>query len=242
MEILTDTRRCAKIRQTMLELPALPHPMELPDLRQGGACELQAWPTSGRRRRTASPRIPGPTRPWTSALHRARRAQVRSLQRCVRVCHEVRGVTVLGAMHRGHLKEIGTYFAQAAGAGLPRPYNCEFCGACIDICRRGAEQPAAQVPGAQLEGTGADRLPFCSVGCLIFAAGQGERAGPVRPREGVNNEDQACFRAASRWTTSTTPARDPAAAAPRRRARPGHHGAAIAALVERVRPETPVMA
>lgn len=53
--------------------------------------------------------------------------------RCVRVCDELRGVSVLGYTYVNGRRVIGT---------LEDPYlvdtNCRFCGACIEVCPTGA--------------------------------------------------------------------------------------------------------
>jgi ferredoxin len=157
----------------------------------------------------------------------------------VRVCHEVRGVTVLGAMHRGYLKEVGTYFAQPLNRDFRDPYNCEFCGACVDICPVGALNSRQHKFRARTwEGAGADGLPFCSVGCLL--AQVKKRAGPVRPRVGVNNQDRPVPRPLRGQYVNSPRASDAPLLRRERRSSPGRHGAAIAAGRARA-PGTAVM-
>ncbi|MEE9554861.1 MAG: 2Fe-2S iron-sulfur cluster-binding protein, partial [candidate division Zixibacteria bacterium] len=52
--------------------------------------------------------------------------------RCVRVCKDVRGVDVLGAVWKENRAWIGTLRA----AGL-KEADCRFCGACVEICPTG---------------------------------------------------------------------------------------------------------
>ena len=53
--------------------------------------------------------------------------------RCVRACHELRGVGVLSFIMRGKDTYIGTAFDRSLADA-----NCRFCGACIEVCPTGA--------------------------------------------------------------------------------------------------------
>jgi NADH dehydrogenase/NADH:ubiquinone oxidoreductase subunit G len=197
MEILTDTPALRKVRQTMLELLLCQHPMDCPTCVKGGACELQALAYKWSAPVNRFPENPGAYPPVDVSPFIERDSRKCVLcRRCVRVCHEVRGVTVLGAMHRGHLKEIGTYFAQPLNRDFQDPFNCEFCGACIDICPVGAlNSRQHKFRARSWEGERVPSVcPFCSVGCLLSLQVKENEFVQARPRPGVNNEDQACFR------------------------------------------------
>jgi formate dehydrogenase major subunit/NADH-quinone oxidoreductase subunit G len=248
MEILTDTPALRKVRQTMLELLLCRHPMDCPTCVKGGACELQALAYKWSAPENRFPENPGAYPPVDVSPFIERDARKCVLcRRCVRVCHEVRGVTVLGAMHRGHLKEIGTYFAQPLDRDFRDPYNCEFCGACVDICPVGAlNSRQHKFRARSWEGTRvASVCPFCSVGCQLSLQVKENELVQSRPRHGVNNEDQACFRGRFAVEYVNHARRVPG---PLLR-RDGKGGAlvpvgideAVAALAARVRPETVVM-
>jgi predicted molibdopterin-dependent oxidoreductase YjgC len=99
-------------------------------------------------------------------------------------------------MERGYHKRVGTYFQQPLDSDFQEPFNCEFCGACIDICPVGAlNSKMRKFRGRTWEGhTTASVCPFCSVGCLLkLQVKEGELVRTV-PAVGPNNEDQACFR------------------------------------------------
>jgi len=53
--------------------------------------------------------------------------------RCVRVCHEVRGVGAIGLVNRGINTFIGTSFNSTF-----QDAACKFCGACVEVCPTGA--------------------------------------------------------------------------------------------------------
>jgi len=246
MEILTDTPALRKVRQTMLELLLCQHPMDCPTCVKGGACELQALAYKWSAPLNRFPENPGayPQVDVSPFIERDSRKCV-LCRRCVRVCHEVRGVTVLGAMHRGYLKEIGTYFAKPLDQDFRDPYNCEFCGACIDICPVGAlNSRQHKFRARSWEGVQVPTVcPFCSVGCLLSLQVKENELVQSRPRGGVNNHDQACFRGrfAVDFVNSAQRVTVPLL---RRDGRlvPVDAATAVAALVERVRPETTVMA
>lgn len=246
MEILTDTPALRKVRQTMLELLLCRHPMDCPTCVKGGACELQALAYKWSAPVNRFPENPGAYPPVDVSPFIERDSRKCVLcRRCVRVCHEVRGVTVLGAMHRGHLKEIGTYFAQPLDRDFRDPYNCEFCGACIDICPVGAlNSRQRKFRARSWEGARVPTVcPFCSVGCLISLQVKENELVQSHPRGGVNNLDQACFRGRFAVDYVNSPQRVTGPLLRRDGALvPVDAATAIAALVERARPETAVMA
>ena len=246
MEILTDTPALRKVRQTMLELLLCQHPMDCPTCVKGGACELQALAYKWSAPVNRFPENPGAYPPVDVSPFIERDSRKCVLcRRCVRVCHEVRGVTVLGAMHRGHLKEIGTYFAQPLNRDFRDPYNCEFCGACIDICPVGAlNSRQRKFRARSWEGVTVPTVcPFCSVGCLISLQVKENELVQSRPRGGLNNHDQACFRGRFAVDFVNSPRR---VAGPLLRRDgvlvPVDAATGVAALAGQVRPETAVMA
>jgi NADH dehydrogenase/NADH:ubiquinone oxidoreductase subunit G len=197
MTVLTDTPQLRKVRQTMLELLLCRHPLDCPTCVKGGECELQELTYRHSAPENRFPENPAPYAVADPSPFVERDSEKCVLcRRCVRVCREVRGVTVLGAMERGYHKRVGTFFQQPLNSDFQEPYNCEFCGSCIDICPVGAlNSKVRKFRGRTWEGTTTDSVcPFCSVGCLLsLQVKEGELVRTV-PREGPNNEDQACFR------------------------------------------------
>jgi predicted molibdopterin-dependent oxidoreductase YjgC len=82
--------------------------------------------------------------------------------RCVRMCQEVRGTSVLAFTYRGPKAKIGPAFGRShAEAG------CEFCGACVDVCPTGALADKASKWEGKPEGCLVSTCPFCAIGCQI---------------------------------------------------------------------------
>jgi formate dehydrogenase alpha subunit len=110
--------------------------------------------------------------------------------RCVRVCHEVRGATVLTFVYRGSETVVDT----AMNRRLIES-NCQFCGACVDVCPTGSLSERA----ARYE-----RLPntenpalctFCGQGCrLRIGLRDGRIIGAAPDPDGAANVGQACVK------------------------------------------------
>jgi predicted molibdopterin-dependent oxidoreductase YjgC len=82
--------------------------------------------------------------------------------RCVRMCQEVRGTSVLAFTYRGPKAKISPAFARShAEAG------CEFCGACVDVCPTGALADKASKWEGKPDGSLVSTCPFCAIGCQI---------------------------------------------------------------------------
>ena len=82
--------------------------------------------------------------------------------RCVRMCQEVRGSSVLAFTYRGPKVKVGPAFGRShIEAG------CEFCGACVDVCPTGALSDKASKWEGKPDGFHVSTCPFCAIGCQI---------------------------------------------------------------------------
>ncbi len=110
--------------------------------------------------------------------------------RCVRVCREVRGLSVLSFLRRGAKTVVGT----SLGRSL-LDSGCQFCGACVDVCPTGALTEKAVKYDSPPDNKKDTVCPLCSVGCSLefnffkdkFLGAEAAGSSPV-------NGGQACVR------------------------------------------------
>jgi predicted molibdopterin-dependent oxidoreductase YjgC len=172
MVVKTDTPMVKKIQQMVLELLLARHPLDCLVCDRGGWCELQDLTFH-----FGPPKNRFPLGIQQELIQDKSPFVERDLQKCVmcrrctRVCMEVRGVAVLGAQYRGYHKDISTFFQEPLTEDFQDPYNCEFCGSCVDICPVGAltAKPSKYVSRPWEVNLEEVTCSFCGVGCLTEA-------------------------------------------------------------------------
>ncbi|MFQ6019464.1 MAG: 2Fe-2S iron-sulfur cluster-binding protein, partial [Dehalococcoidia bacterium] len=112
--------------------------------------------------------------------------------RCMRACDEIRHTGAITVAGRGYDTRI------AFGSGGPiHDSNCDFCGACIDVCPVAAlmEHPN-KWSATQTERWVPTTCTYCSVGCTINLGTKKGRGVIVRPDQESNpvSRDQLCVR------------------------------------------------
>jgi len=110
--------------------------------------------------------------------------------RCVRICREVRGLSTLTFIQRGPETVVGTALDRSL-----RDSNCQFCGACVDVCPTGSlTEKAVKYDGLPQE-TKETVCPLCSMGCRLDASLREGRVLSFRPAgNGSVNQGQACVK------------------------------------------------
>ena len=110
--------------------------------------------------------------------------------RCVRVCEEIRGASVLTFVSRGSETVIGTALDRRLIDS-----NCQFCGACVDACPTGSLTDRAARYGRPAEAETKVVCTLCGQGCRLNARiREGRIAGTSPDPEGPANEGQACVK------------------------------------------------
>ena len=160
--VRTDTPRVRKIRQTVLELMLVHHPLDCPVCDKAGECDVQNLvfeygKPSGRfasERKHALPYTKSP-------LIELNANRCILCGKCVRVCAEHQGRGALGFIGRG----FSTVIQPAYGEVL----ECDFCGQCIDVCPTGAIlNKSLKFKSRSWFLEEKDTVcPFCSCGCTL---------------------------------------------------------------------------
>jgi formate dehydrogenase alpha subunit len=110
--------------------------------------------------------------------------------RCVRMCQEVRGTSVLAFKYRGPRVQIGPAFGRShVEAG------CEFCGACVSVCPTGALADKVSKWDGMRDGCAISTCPFCGIGCQLEVDHKDGRLSKVHGHlDPEVNDGQLCVR------------------------------------------------
>lgn len=110
-------------------------------------------------------------------------------ERCVRVCHDVRGAGVLSVYFRGSEARVGTPF------GISHlETNCQFCGACVDICPTGALYEKQSKWSGVPERIEESICVLCGMGCAMEYKVKDNKFLNAKPSDKGFNEGQACVK------------------------------------------------
>jgi formate dehydrogenase alpha subunit len=109
--------------------------------------------------------------------------------RCIRVCEEVRGASVLSFVHRGDRTEVGTAFDRTLLES-----GCRFCGACVDVCPTAALAERAVRPRPRADRKAGIVCPFCGQGCVLDLGIKDDKVLWAKPANAAPNHGQACVK------------------------------------------------
>ena len=80
--------------------------------------------------------------------------------KCVRICNELRKIGAINFINRGHDTKVSTAFDLSL-----IDTNCQFCGACIDVCPTGAITSKNTKWFDKASNVTASICGFCGIGC-----------------------------------------------------------------------------
>lgn len=110
--------------------------------------------------------------------------------RCVRACDDLRHTTAITLAGRG----FSTRIAFGAGGQIDES-NCDFCGACVDVCPTATLMEAPNKWVARPDRWVTTTCTECSMGCTIQMGVRDGRGVQVRPGNGNDvSRNQICVR------------------------------------------------
>lgn len=159
MSIRINGEKADKIRRNAMELILATHPAECTGCPKFGKCELQSMyqymgvtPDRWRKKSRSLPN--DDSNPLISHLF----TRCIRCGRCIRACHDLRGVGVLDYIKTS----VGIHAGVPEGRHL-KDADCRFCGACIEVCPTGSI--VDQVKVMRAERTYTDNVVPCKAAC-----------------------------------------------------------------------------
>ncbi len=162
MRVQTDTPRLRSMREEIMKLVLMDHPLDCPVCPAGGECEIQDLAHRLGMQENDF-RIPQRTNPvvrdWPLIEYNVNLCL--TCARCIKVCHEVIGASALYLKGVGYDCRVGTKDDQIL--------DCDFCGECVEACPSGAM--SYKITGTWARSWEMRKTqtvcPLCSAGCRL---------------------------------------------------------------------------
>ncbi len=161
MVVSTKSDRVIELRQLMVKLILVNHPVDCTVCERSGECRLQDITYEfgiSRQDLKAEPVERQKRYDWK--LIRYNPYLCILCERCIRVCHEVQGVSAYKIKNNGFRSVIDTVDE--------KPLDCDFCGQCIAVCPVGALSSGLVLQARSWELSKVRTVcSYCGVGCSI---------------------------------------------------------------------------
>ncbi|MGC8603851.1 MAG: molybdopterin-dependent oxidoreductase [Desulfomonilaceae bacterium] len=187
MRVRTDTQQVKNIREEVMKLVLMDHPLECPICPAAGECEIQTLTyrlgISGADQlieRRSAPIVKN----WPLIQYNPNLCI--TCLRCVKVCHEVIGAGALALQEVGYNARIST----RDGGVL----NCDFCGECVEACPSGAmscKDSKTWARSWELRKT-ATICPLCSAGCRMEMNVKDNKVFRITTSPATHNNGNLC--------------------------------------------------
>ncbi|MBI5885975.1 MAG: NADH-quinone oxidoreductase subunit NuoG [Deltaproteobacteria bacterium] len=192
ISILTETPTVMSARASMLEFLLANHAMDCPVCDKGGECELQdmVYKYGPHKGRHAEPKFKFHEKDYAlSPVIIKNSNRCVQCMKCVRVCREVVGRNVLGALGRGDHQEPTSFFRSFL--------DCDADGNCIEVCPVGCFMRLPyRYKTRPWDLKGADTIcPYCATGCRMVIEHRDGEVIRARAQLGVGmNSETLCAR------------------------------------------------
>ena len=203
MQVSTQTRRLARLRQGVMELYISDHPLDCLTCAANGDCELQdmagAVGLRDVRYGYEGDNHLGLQKDTSNPYFTFDSSKCIVCSRCVRACEEVQGTFALTIEGRGFGSRVA---AGANGTFFDSP--CVSCGACVQVCPTATLTENTVIEMGQPRRTVLTTCAYCGVGCSFKAEMQGETVVRMVPhKDGGANEGHSCVKGRFAWGYAT---------------------------------------
>lgn len=162
MVVTTKSDKLTELRQMMVKLMLVNHPVDCTVCERSGECQLQNKTYEfgvSRQDLRAEPVKREKRYDWRLIRYDPYLCVL--CERCIRVCHEVQGVSAYKIRDNGFKSVIDTIDE--------KPLDCDFCGQCIAVCPVGALSSGLVLQARSWELTKTKTVcPYCGTGCSIY--------------------------------------------------------------------------